>query len=74
MVMDLDLGGEALCLLTDRISVHAESSGSVCSTTIPDMCNCATGPVLPGTVANPHADSPRTCMCCNIFGIWNEDT
>lgn len=39
----------------------------------PDVGDCATGPVLPGTLADPAEEGKRARMGRSTFGIWNED-
>lgn len=56
-------GGETFDLLFEVYAGHY----------YPDTGECATGPVLPGTLGDPHADSLRTRMGRSTFGVWNED-
>lgn len=38
----------------------------------PDVGGCATGPVLPGSFADPAVEGQRTRMGVSTFGLWNE--
>lgn len=39
----------------------------------PDVGECATGPVLPGTLEDPAEEGQRTRLGRSTFGVWNED-
>lgn len=39
----------------------------------PDVGECATGPVLPGTLGDPAVEGQRTRLGRSTFGVWNEE-